>query len=155
PIAESINPEKISSYFCNDNLPIHFIKGNAIKCMAAANFVIVASGTASLECALLQKPMCIIYKSSWITYHIVMSLIKVRFLGLCNLLVNKMIVPEFLQYDCNSFELFQYISYFYEHHDLQQEMIKQLSALKSSLSRNQADCSLLELVEEELLLKNA
>ncbi len=46
--------------------------------MIAADFVIVASGTASLECALLGKPMCIIYKSSLITYIAAMKLIRVK-----------------------------------------------------------------------------
>ena len=82
--------------------------GKAIGCMAVADFVYVASGTASLECALLNKPMCIIYKSSFITYHLAMKFVNVRFLGLCNLLSNTMLVPEFLQYDCNAKELSRY-----------------------------------------------
>ena len=105
PIAGTINPEKITAYFSSETLPSYLCSRTSIECMAAANFVIVASGTASLECALLEKPMCIIYKSSFITYLLAMKLIKVKFLGLCNLLVNKMIVPEFLQYDCNPIEL--------------------------------------------------
>jgi lipid-A-disaccharide synthase len=150
PIAGTINPEKITAYFLEMKLPITFIKGKAIECMSAADFVIVASGTASLECALLEKPMCIIYKSSFLTYHMAMLLIKVKFLGLCNLLVNKMMVPEFLQYDCNAIELYRYISDF--HQDLSQpaKMINQLSALKESLSSNKSDCTLFELVESEL-----
>ncbi|MBL7480984.1 lipid-A-disaccharide synthase [Legionella bononiensis] len=150
PIAGTINADKITSYFTGLNLPVTYIKGKAVECMSAANFVIVASGTASLECALLEKPMCIIYKSSFLTYHMAMLLIKVKFLGLCNLLVNKMMVPEFLQYDCNAIELSRYISDF--HHDPMQpdKMINQLSALKESLSLKKSDCSLFELVDSEL-----
>jgi lipid-A-disaccharide synthase len=99
--------------------------------------------------------MCIIYKASQITFHVAMALIKVRFLGLCNLLANKMIVPEFLQYDCNAFELSRYIFYFQEHSDLHQEMIKQLSTLKDLLSDKQSDCSLFDLVAKELSLKKS
>ncbi len=62
PIAGTIDAERIKSYFKEYSLPITFITGKALECMMAADFVIVASGTASLECALLQKPMCIIYK---------------------------------------------------------------------------------------------
>lgn len=150
PIAGTIHPEKIKSYFSKEHLPITFVQGKSIDCMAAADFVIVASGTASLECALLEKPMCIIYKSSLLTYHAAMSVIKVKFLGLCNLLVNKMMVPEFLQYDCNAAELSRYILDFYN--DIHQpiKMIEQLSALKESLSSNKSDCSLFQLIEAEL-----
>ena len=150
PIAETINVEKIKAYFTNQNLSLTYSQGNAIDCMAAADFVIVASGTASLECALLEKPMCIIYKSSLLTYIAAMRLIKVKFLGLCNLLANKMIVPEFLQYDCNAIELSQYILNFRNDLNQPQKMISQLSDIKESLSANKADCSLYELIETEL-----
>jgi lipid-A-disaccharide synthase len=150
PIAATINPQKIKAYFSNKDVSISFIQGKAVDCMAVADFVIVASGTASLECALLQKPMCIIYKSSFLTYHAAMTLIRVKFLGLCNLLVNKMMVPEFLQYDCNPIELSRYISTFYQDPEQPEKMINQLSDLKESLSINKSDCSLFDLVATEL-----
>jgi lipid-A-disaccharide synthase len=150
PIAGTIHPDKIKAYFANYNLPIIFIQGKAIECMTAADFVIVASGTASLECALLEKPMCIIYKSSLLTYIAATQLVKVKFLGLCNLLTNKMTVPEFLQYDCNAIELAQYISNFTKDTKQPQQMIGQLFALKESLSSNKSDCTLFDLVAQEL-----
>jgi lipid-A-disaccharide synthase len=155
PIAGTINPNTIKKFFTSSTPSVTFIQGKAIDCMAAANFVIVASGTASLECALLEKPMCIIYKSSFLTYLMAMSLIKVKFLGLCNLLVNKMMVPEFLQYDCNAFELSQYILNFYQNHNQPQIMIRQLSSLKDSLSDKKSDCALFDLVVAELPEINA
>lgn len=151
PIADTINPEKITGYFANSTLPITFVQGQALKCMAAADFVIVASGTASLECALLKKPMCIIYKSSFITYILATKLIKVKFLGLCNLLSNKMIVPEFLQYDCTPQELTKYVTQFFSDTKQPDRMVEQLAILRHSLSSKKSDCSLLSLVENELL----
>lgn len=150
PIAGTINPEKIKSYFSKASLPVTFIQGKALECMSAANFVIVASGTASLECALLEKPMCIIYKSSLLTYHLAMTLIKVRFLGLCNLLMNKMMVPEFLHYDCNPVELSEYILKFHQDLTQAQKMSFELSRLKDYLSPNNSDCTLFDLVASEL-----
>ncbi|KGP63462.1 lipid-A-disaccharide synthase [Legionella norrlandica] len=155
PIAGTINPDKIKAYFNNQALAITFIQGRAIECMSAADFVIVASGTASLECALLEKPMCIIYKSSFLTYVAAMHFIQVKFLGLCNLLANKMMVPEFLQYDCNATELSRYISDFHQDPNQPQSMINQLIKLKESLSSNKSDCSLFDLVVAELPIKNA
>lgn len=155
PIAGTINLEKIVNYFSRSKLPVSFIQGQALDCMAAADFVIVASGTASLECALLEKPMCIIYKSSFLTYVLATKLIKVKFLGLCNLLSNKMIVPEFLQYDCNAKELSQYITQFFKDPCQSEKMITQLSLMKHSLSSEHSDCSLLSLTKEMVLEKNA
>lgn len=155
PIAGTINPDKVKAYFNNQDLTITFIQGHALECMSSADFVIVASGTASLECALLEKPMCIIYKSSFLTYIAAMHFIKVKFLGLCNLLANKMMVPEFLQYDCNAIELSRYISNFHNDLNQPQSMINQLTTLKESLSSNKSDCSLFDLVVAELPDKNA
>jgi lipid-A-disaccharide synthase len=150
PIAGTISPDEITSYFSKETLSISFIQGQALDCMAAADFVIVASGTASLECALLKKPMCIIYKSSFLTYLLATKLIKVKFLGLCNLLSNRMIVPEFLQHDCNANELVRYVSDFLNDHRQAEKMIRQLTAMKASLSSEQSDCSLFNLVKIEL-----
>lgn len=150
PIAGTLQPQHIPSFFSKDKLPVTFVEERSIDCMAASDFVIVASGTASLECALLEKPMCIIYKSSSLTYFAVMKVIQVKYLGLCNLLSNKLIVPEFLQYDCNAKALVQYLSDFNQDFKKQQTMLEQLSALKESLSNKESDCTLLSLIEEEL-----
>jgi lipid-A-disaccharide synthase len=155
PIAGTIDAEKITRYFAQLNLPVTFIQGQALSCMAAADFVIVASGTASLECALLEKPMCIIYKSSFLTYIVAAKLIKVKFLGLCNLLSNKLIVPEFLQYDCNSHELSKYINQFINDRTQSDAMLARLATLKHSLSLEESDGSLFNLIESQLLEKNA
>ncbi|KTD06448.1 lipid-A-disaccharide synthase [Legionella gratiana] len=155
PIANTINPEKIKHYFSNTHLSIRFVEGQALNCMAAADFVIVSSGTASLECALLEKPMCIIYRSSLLNYVLAMKFIKVKFLGLCNLLANRMIVPEFLQYDCNAHELTRYIDRFYNDPEQPQKMLTQLTKVKQSLSSEKSDRTLFDLVVNELYKKNA
>jgi lipid-A-disaccharide synthase len=155
PIARTINPDKIKHYFINKNLPIRFIEGQALSCMAASDFVIVASGTASLECALLQKPMCIIYKSSFLTYILAAKFIKVKFLGLCNLLANQMIVPEFLQYDCNPHELSKYMMQLVNDKQQSDKMRMRLATIKSLLAEEESDGSLFKLIENQLFKKNA
>jgi lipid-A-disaccharide synthase len=155
PVARTIKIEKIKAYFLHLKLPVTFINDKAVECMTAADFVIVASGTASLECALLQKPMCIIYKSSLLTYIIAMKLIKVKFLGLCNLLAKKMIVPEFLQYDCNPHELSHYIINFHTDPQQQKHMLSQLTILKEEMSSERSSCTLNKLVEVKLAENNA
>lgn len=155
PVAGTINIERIAMYFKDLPIPITLIEGNALACMHLADFVLVASGTASLECALLQKPMCIIYKSSFLTYYLAMKVLRVRFLGLCNLLTGTMTVPEFLHDDCNATELSRYVYDFINNPEQPQKMIARLSSMKQSMSLNQSDCSLLELVVSQLSAINA
>lgn len=64
----------------------------------ACDVCMVASGTATLETALLQKPMVVVYKTSLITWALAKALIKIPFIGLVNIVAGKKIVPECLQF---------------------------------------------------------
>ena len=151
PVAGTIDPELINSYFSNNTtLPVTLIKGRAVEIVACSDCVVVASGTASLECALLVKPMCIIYKASRLTYLAAFRLIKIKYLGLCNLLQNEMIAPELLQYDCNAHELTRVITDLLNDDNVKQRMMTRLKQLKLSLSDQSADCTITTLIENEL-----
>jgi lipid-A-disaccharide synthase len=65
----------------------------------AADLVWTASGTATLETALLLKPMIIVYRLSWLTYFLARLLVKVDHIGIVNLLADERIVPELVQDD--------------------------------------------------------
>jgi lipid-A-disaccharide synthase len=65
--------------------------------MEAADFVVVASGTATLEAALLKKPMIITYRMPIISWWLLKAMRYIPYVGLPNVLANKYIVPELLQ----------------------------------------------------------
>lgn len=152
PVARTIQLGMVEHYFKNSDLSLTLVKEQAIEVAACSDCVVVASGTASLECALLLRPMCIVYKVSLLTYLIASRVIKVRYLGLCNLLQNKMIVPEFLQYDCNAPELLITLKELLSNPQQSKLMQDRLLLLKQSLSAEEADCSIAEVVEQELAL---
>lgn len=76
--------------------------GATRKLIAEAELAIVTSGTATLETALLNTPHIIVYRTSWLTYLAARLVIKVNFIGLPNLLLNKSLVPELIQHHCSS-----------------------------------------------------
>lgn len=84
-----------------ENMLSHFLltDGNAEQLMIAADVVLLASGTASLQAALLGRPMVAAYKLAPITYAIAkgFGLVKVPYFTLPNLLTDEALVPEFLQ----------------------------------------------------------
>ena len=80
-------------------LPVKLLKGDSLTAMAAADAVLLASGTTALEAMLLKKPMVVSYRLGWFTHAIVSRLVKSPYVSLPNLLANKMLVPECLQKD--------------------------------------------------------
>jgi len=88
-------------------LPITLLFGHAHDAMIAADGVLVASGTATLEAALLKRPMVITYKLSPLTYWIAKRKQYLPYVGLPNILAGKFVVPEILQDDATPENLAQ------------------------------------------------
>lgn len=76
---------------------IHVLSGQSHEAMTAANFVVMASGTTTLEALLLKRPMVITYKWPRLTWEILKRLVKVPWVGLPNLLGGEELAPELLQ----------------------------------------------------------
>lgn len=83
----------------NTELPVTLHDGRARECMTAANAVLVASGTATLETLLHQRPMVVAYKVSPITGWLAKRLVKVPFFAMPNLIAGERLVEEFAQED--------------------------------------------------------
>ncbi len=98
--ASTITKEILAGYIPR-SLPVKIYEGNPHDGINAMSAAIVASGTATLETALLNKPMVIIYKTSWMTYAIAKNVIKIPCIGLVNVVAGRKIVPELIQNNCN------------------------------------------------------
>lgn len=83
-------------------LPVQLVLGQSHDAMACAQLVIMASGTTTLEALLLKKPMVIAYKVAPLSYAIYKRLVKVKHIGLPNLLTNTPLVPEFIQHQATA-----------------------------------------------------
>jgi lipid-A-disaccharide synthase len=89
------------------DLPITLLFGHAHDAMIVADGVLVASGTASLEAALLKRPMVITYKMSAISWWLAKRKQYLPYVGLPNILAGKFVVPELLQSDATPENLAQ------------------------------------------------
>ena len=74
------------------------VKGEARSLMAKANVGMVASGTATLEAVLSQLPFVLIYRVAWLTYLAARLVVRIKYLGMPNVLADREIVPEFIQH---------------------------------------------------------
>ncbi|MBI3903435.1 MAG: lipid-A-disaccharide synthase [Nitrosomonadales bacterium] len=88
-------------------LPITLLFGHAHDAMIAADGVLVASGTATLEAALLKRPMVITYRMSGLTYWLAKRRQYLPYVGLPNILAGRFVVPELLQDDATPENLAQ------------------------------------------------
>jgi len=80
-------------------LAVTIVRGRSREVMAAADVVLLASGTATLEAMLLKKPMVVGYRLSNLSFRIVSKMVKSPYIALPNLLAQKSLVPEFIQDD--------------------------------------------------------
>ncbi|MBR7002526.1 MAG: lipid-A-disaccharide synthase [Neisseriaceae bacterium] len=132
------------------DLPIHLISGQAQIAIQAADCVLAASGTVTLEVALCKKPMVIAYKISPITFTIVKRIFQLPYIGLPNILLKKFAVPELLQQDANPTKLANALCLQYTQNN--QALIEDFSLLHKELKQdtNQiAANAVLDLLEDE------
>ena len=104
----------------------------------AMDFALVTSGTATLETALLGTPFFLLYKTSWSTYLLGRHLIRVRYLGLVNLLAKKSVVPEFIQNDAHPETIAHEAKIFLKSPELQQDMRLEFLKAKTQLGEKGA-----------------
>ncbi|WP_316845722.1 lipid-A-disaccharide synthase [Pedobacter psychrodurus] len=81
---------------------VQLLFNNTYNLLHHAHAAIVASGTATLETALFKVPQVVVYKGGTISIAIARMLVKIKFISLVNLIVNKKIVTELIQEDCNT-----------------------------------------------------
>jgi lipid-A-disaccharide synthase len=80
-------------------LPIRLVDGQSQQVMTAADAVLMASGTTTLEAMLLKRPMVVAYRLAWLSFQIISRMVKAPFFSLPNLLAGGQLVPEVLQAD--------------------------------------------------------
>ena len=95
--APSVTPHLLQRMVDEANLDVTLIRGNTGRLLQEAALVIVASGTSTLEAALHETPMIIVYKVSSLSYQLGKALIRVPHIGLVNLIAGKRLAPELIQ----------------------------------------------------------
>ena len=81
---------------------VSLVQNQTYQLLSQSNIALVTSGTATLETALFRVPQVVCYKSSALSYSIAKALVKIKFISLVNLIMDKEIVRELIQQECNA-----------------------------------------------------
>ena len=106
--------------------------------LAKADVAIVCSGTSTLEAALIGTPQVVIYKTSFINYHIIKRLIKLSEIALVNIVARKKLVPELLQSDFTPEKICKQVKLILDNPDVRDEMLAGYKDIRVSLEKNGA-----------------
>jgi lipid-A-disaccharide synthase len=99
PLAPGLDSTLFDDLIAKAGVRIRVISGDFYELTQSCDAIVAASGTVTLEIALLAVPHFIIYKVSPLTYRILKRLVKIPYVGLCNIVTSKNIITELLQDD--------------------------------------------------------
>lgn len=117
-------------------LPMTLLFGHAHLAMEASDVVLVASGTATLEAALLKRPMVITYRMSPLSWQILRHMNYLPYVGLPNVLAGRKLVPELLQQDATPEKLADALMKLVYDREAQAEIKREFSGIHTRLRQN-------------------
>ena len=145
PLASTLSEDDLSAYLSKTHLKIHVIKDDAFNVMNTCDAIVTVSGTVTLEIALIGTPLIIINKVSWLTYLIVKRMIKIPFIGLCNIVAGKLIAEELIQADATPNNIAKHLEKLLNDSKQQEQARKNLSLIHQLLIDTPIDISIADL----------
>ncbi len=120
---------------------VQIVTARAREVMAAADALLVASGTVTLEAALIKRPMVVAYKVAPLTYQIASRLVKTDSIALPNLLAGKVLVPEFIQDKATSELIGPVLLDYLNGHAESEAQIEAFMTIHQQLALGASDCA--------------
>ncbi|MCC8410422.1 lipid-A-disaccharide synthase [Mucilaginibacter sp. UR6-1] len=125
--APSFNESYYQPYLKGQNIPIVF--NATYDLLQHAEAAVVASGTATLETALFNVPQVVVYKGNAITIAIGRMVIKIKFISLVNLIMDKLVLRELIQQQCNPHEIYNELNRLINDKPYRQQMLNNYDLL--------------------------
>ncbi len=138
-VAPTIRKDEMIARLDHFKSPYILLQDDPNRMISLADYVLVASGTATLMVGLLQKPMVIMYKMKWATGVFAQIFIRgIKFFGLVNLILGREVVPERKQGQANADELFKLMDRYLTDPDYLRDVIESLKTLPQFLGEKGA-----------------
>lgn len=116
-----------------NRVKVSIAEGNTYNVLQACDLVWTASGTATLETALMLRPMIIVYRLSWLTYSLARLLVRVKHIGMVNIVAGESVVPELIQGDVTAEKIVAESRAILQDPALRERVIKKLAQVREKL----------------------
>jgi lipid-A-disaccharide synthase len=130
--APGLGDEFLAKY-TRPGLEIKRVEGATYDALAAADCAIVASGTATVEAALLGTPMVVIYRVAAASAMVLRHMVRTPFIGMVNLIAGKLVAPEFIQDDFKLAAVAAAVRRLLESEDAREEMKAGLAEVRAKM----------------------
>lgn len=148
--ASTIHDNLLQPLLGRSPVPIVLVKEQAAEVMALSDLVLVASGTATLQAAVVGTPMVLFYRTTPLTYWfaniVIRFVIRVRWIGLVNLVAGRTVVPELIQSAASGRRLYEEALRILEDRSAYDEMKRDLAKVRSALGEPGASARAAEVV---------
>ncbi len=135
PAAPGVSSERIRDVFRQAGVDVDVLEEESTRVMGGCDLIVMASGTATLEAALLAVPAVIVYKVSFISYLLGRALIRVPWIGLANIVAGKELYPELIQYDATPEKIVATCRGFLEEPERLRKVREELKKIKEKLGK--------------------
>ncbi|MCX8481525.1 MAG: lipid-A-disaccharide synthase [Sediminibacterium sp.] len=129
----NIHPIKLYKNFMNERPNVEIIFNNSYDVLKTASFALVASGTATLETALLHVPQIVCFKTSKISFILAKLFVKIKYISLVNLIMNKLVVQELIQHNCTPNNITKLIKIHFTNSNIQKNLEQDYKTLNNML----------------------
>lgn len=150
PRASTLTDEDLAPYLAMSDLPITVISGRPYQVMRGCDTIISASGTATLEIALMEVPLVVVYRIAPMSYRIMSRLIKVDHIALCNIVAGARVAPELIQDSATPEQITTQTMQLLTQPDKADQMRQQLAGIKAKLGASGASAKVAGLTRELL-----
>jgi len=148
PLAPGIEKNYIADMASKYNLILKIVRDSSYDIMKISDFLLTASGTATLEALIMETPMIVLYETGWSTYKIGKKIMKTDYIAMPNIIAGTEVVPEFIQDEIDVKNIYDKTKFFLNKDYLLTDKKKKLKIIKDKLGEKGAVKKTAELVLE-------
>ena len=148
--SNNIDVKIYNKFFSNKDYISIISNENIYKTIDMCKIAVAASGTITLQIALKKIPMCMFYKLSMLSYFLAKFLVKIKFISLVNIILEKNVIKEFIQNKASSKNIFNEVKKIISNDQYKNKLVRDLSLIEEKLSSNKYKFDINDLIENML-----